>query len=88
MCRIHIRRMETNENGNEMSAMYPNKQSSQRNGAGARSSSSAWHLGAAPGAGLTLAQDVPNTGGTLKLAFSADPAGFDPAKGPRACRTW
>lgn len=29
-----------------------------------------------------LAQDAPVSGGVLKVAFSADPAGFDPALGP------
>ena len=38
----------------------------------------AFPLGLAPGA---LAQE-PVKGGTLKLGFSADPAGFDPARGP------
>lgn len=32
--------------------------------------------------GQLFAQETPVSGGTLKVAFSADPAGFDPALGP------
>ena len=32
--------------------------------------------------GFALAQENPVSGGVLKVAFSADPAGFDPAMGP------
>ncbi len=37
-----------------------------------------------PGLGVrpALAQGTPKRGGTLKAAFSADPAGFDPVRGP------
>lgn len=34
------------------------------------------------GLNSALAQAVPKRGGTLKAAFSADPAGFDPVRGP------
>ena len=37
-------------------------------------------LSAFPGA--VFAEDTPVSGGILKVAFSADPAGFDPSMGP------
>src|SRR5580700_8094442 len=35
-----------------------------------------------PFMGRALAEDAPKRGGTLRAAFSADPAGFDPQRGP------
>lgn len=39
-------------------------------------------LGRPFGVSIAQAQDTPVPGGILKAAFSADPAGFDPARGP------